>query len=169
MFGKSKVIAIACFSMFACCETFGAMDALTDDVMIRSEILGGVDWKSVYNSTNDVVPHSTSTASAYGGGGIIDWTDVKDDALKGSPVAQFCLYQYLYRMSSKYTNGTKEGLKSNALMLLLISSIKGGFHKSKDDLAYRTTTTLKTLTLDGSTEDIIGRLQTVISEMLESE
>jgi hypothetical protein len=44
---KNKIIAVVFFSTLACCRTLGAMETLTDDVMVRSEILGGVDLKSV--------------------------------------------------------------------------------------------------------------------------
>ncbi len=170
MLRKSEIIAVACCSVLTCCETFGAMHVLTEDVMIRSEILGGVDWNLVYNITKEGVSHSTSTASAYGGGGVINWTDVKNDALKkGSPVAQFCLYQYLHRMSNKYTNGIKEELRNNAIMLLLISALKGNFHGSKNDLTYCASRALGTLTFDGSTTDIVDKLQITAKEILESE
>jgi len=129
-----------------------------------------INWISVYDATTKTFPHSKNTLMAYSGSQeSTNWLALKTEALKGDPLAQVYLYTYLYRMSNQYTNGTREALKKNALMFLLISYLKGQQSYSKEALTYRMTPTLQTLNTKAPTSEIIKNLQIILDEMMESE
>ena len=151
-------------------ETDGPDWAFFDKQLEIQQMTEKINWISVYDATTETFSHSKNTLMAYSGNQEnTNWLELKSEALKGDSLAQFYLYTYLYRMSNQYTNGTREALKRNALMFLLMSYLKGKQSYSKDALTYRMTPTLQTLNTKAPTSEIIKNLQIILDEMMESE
>ena len=129
-----------------------------------------IDWVSVYDATKEIFPHSRNTLMAYNGvGEKTNWLELKNDAIKGDPLAQSYMYTYLYRMSTQYNNRTRDALRRIALMFLLISYLKGKLRTSEEELTYRMTPELEALDTKAPTSEIIKKLQIILDEIMETE
>lgn len=81
--------------------------------------------------------HNEDVINSYGGSDLpIDWGIIKEEAIKGDPIAQYCHAIHCLALARKLFNGERIAKRKEGYVCMLISAIFGKFEDSRSAFTY---------------------------------